>query len=129
MNVTATSREAQAAGLEQELAQFTGSTQLYRHWSGRLQYTEGVKALADRAGAHWLIDVVASHQTKAALRRMDGFQLWELTVRPDKTATLVCRADSHARPAIHQEIEFTDFPLAELAFYVEEDVMLLRSEH
>ncbi len=34
-----------------DLAQFTGTEQWYRHWLGKALYTDGVKFVADQAGA------------------------------------------------------------------------------
>ncbi len=44
----------------EDLSQFTGSTEFYRHAFNRaVIYTEGVQYLADNAGAHWLVDAIA----------------------------------------------------------------------
>ncbi|MCK9598089.1 MAG: hypothetical protein M0R06_03545 [Sphaerochaeta sp.] len=48
--------------LEAGLAQFYGSEQWYKASFGGVVYTDGVKYLADHAGAYWLIDAVASYQ-------------------------------------------------------------------
>lgn len=94
-----------------------------------MRFTDGVKFLADEAKAHWLLDVVASWQPKA-LRdpALQEFQLWELFVKPDRTATVVCSRDSED-VAFRQEIEYTDFPLDYVRLYVEGKVILLPSEH
>ena len=52
-----------------ELGQFTGDLQRYRHWTRALIYTPGVKHLAERAEAYWLIDLVASWQIDPKVRR------------------------------------------------------------
>lgn len=52
--------------LTASLEQFVGSTKLYKHWLG-IKYTDGVKYLANEAGAYWLIDAIASHQTRTLL--------------------------------------------------------------
>ena len=67
-----------AAALEADLAQFCGTDNWWKHWTGRITYTDGVKFLAEKAGAFWLIDLVASHQT--ARLRQEEFQIWTLTV-------------------------------------------------
>ena len=54
--------------LEADLAQFSGTDNWWKHRTGRLTYTDGVKFLAEKAGAFWLIDLVASYQT-ARLRQ------------------------------------------------------------
>lgn len=64
-----------------DLARFKGSESFYPQGLSRLVYTEGVKYLADNAGAYWLIDLIASYQhqlvTDSGLKH---FQLWIVTV-------------------------------------------------
>ena len=43
-----------------DLAQFIGSEVLYKHPMFNIRYTEGVKYVAEKAGAYWLIEAVAS---------------------------------------------------------------------
>jgi hypothetical protein len=125
-------RGRRGAELENALAQCWGSDYLIGHWTRRLNFTQGVHVLAEKGGAYWLIDAIASHQTDKRLvrsQRLREFQLWELKVKPDRSCTLTCRADSNEAPVITQEIEYTDFPLDEITLYVEGDVLLLPSEH
>ena len=120
-----------------DLSMHYGSSEYFQHWlplwnGTKMVYTEGIKHLADAVGAYWLIDAIASHQTDKRLvrsQRLREFQLWELKVKPDRSCTLTCRADSNEAPVITQEIEYTDFPLDEITLYVEGDVLLLPSEH
>jgi len=129
--------------LQSELAGFTGTEQWYRHWTGRLLYTDGVKHLADRAEAYWLIDAIASWQTAEKVKA-EGFQVWFLWVhQDDKKGRLTCYRDYDgdlSEPANYtryglarQEIEVTDFPLPKMKLYVEgapeQPVLLLPSEH
>ena len=53
-----------AAELEQGLAQHIGTDTHWAHFSG-LRYTTGIKDLAEKAEAFWLIDLVASYQVHA----------------------------------------------------------------
>ena len=106
------------------LDQFTG-TEGYHRWSllfPRMVLTDGAKFVADNGGKHgcfWLMDAIASHQPKAMknpdLREM---QFWNLTVKPDHSAVLTCRADSGREPAITQKIEYTDFDLPAIDLWV-----------
>ena len=113
--------------LQQNLERFTGSEMFYRHWMGRLVYTEGVKYLAEKGDAHWLIDAIISHQPDKRLKspELSIFQLWELIVHEDKSATLTVRADSDHPAVITQEIPFTDFPLESIKLYVCRGTLLL----
>jgi hypothetical protein len=119
--------ELTTCDLKAELAGFTGTTQYYRSALGLL-YTDGVKHLAERAGAYWLIDAIASWQPKA--RCIDReFQLWELAVDHDRRAVLSFRRDTGLPADIQQKIEYTDFPQGAFTLYVEHGVLLLPSEH
>ncbi len=119
---------AEAAELRAMLRSFTGTIEYHRHWSG-MRYTDGVEFLVERAKAYWLLDLIASWQLKALHDPwLSEFQLWELFVRPDRTATAVCSRDSED-VAFRQEIKWTDFPLEYVKLYVEGSVVLLPSEH
>lgn len=115
-----------------DLAQFTGSENVYKHWTGRLVFTEGVQYLAEKGGAYWLIDAIASYQTDKRITscpELVDFQLWELAVGEDKSAKLIVHTDSNKPAAITQEIPFTDFPLERVKLYVCNGTLLLPSEY
>ena len=116
------------AELEAHLTHFTGSGDFYKHSTG-LVFTDGVKFLADRAGAYWLIDLIASWQKRARKDRMlRDFQIWELRVDiKARTADAICFRDANDE-AFRQSISFTDFPLPSVTLYVENDVVCLPSE-
>lgn len=121
-------RRMSAEEIRSVLAQFTGTTCYYRHFTNYLVYTEGVHFLAEGAGAYWLIDLIASWQPKAVRdSSLVEFQLWKLEVE-DSRAVAICYRDTDDE-AFRQEIEFTDFPLREILLYVEGRVLLLPSEH
>jgi hypothetical protein len=112
------------------LEQFIGSELFYRHFTG-LVYTEGVKYVADHCGAYWLIDAIASYQFSPKIQRdemLKDFQLWTLQVNPDKSALLICGRDAEEL-AFSQAIEYTDFPLDEIRFYLSNNVLMLPSEY
>lgn len=118
----------EAAELRATLQSFTGTLGYRRHWSG-MRYTDGVAFLVESAKAYWLLDVIASWQPKALRDAwLREFQLWELFVRGDNTATVVCSRDSED-VAFRQEIPWTEFPLDYVKLYVEGGVVLLPSEH
>lgn len=114
--------------IEASLAQFAGSDNIYPHLSG-LVYTDGVKYLADTLGAHWFIDLIASWQKRARKdRTLREFQLWELRVDLEKrTAIAICFRDI-GDEAFRQDIPFTDFPLASIRLYLENETLMLPTE-
>lgn len=126
--------------LESELAHFMGDLQRYRSISPRLIYTPGVRHLAQEAGAHWLIDAIASYVDSDRLRkairkdeRVRYLHFWNLTVNDDGSAVLTARIDRDEAPFIRQAIEFTDFLLSSIdlwcGFNGESYTLYLPSEH
>jgi hypothetical protein len=112
-----------------DLLQFTGSEQWYRHGIVRdVLFTDGAKYVADQAGAYWLLDEIALAQRYEKTVADEEFQLWKLTVDPDHTATLTCE-DGNGRAVYSKAIEYTDFPLPEIALYFTNNVILLPSEY
>ncbi len=113
---------------EAELRQFSGTETWYRHsFKNTILYTDGVKYVADSAGAYWLIDEItfAKMEQKIAAQ---PFQLWKLKVKPDQTATLTCE-DGNCNTIYTKRLSYTDFPLAEISFYFTDNVILLPSEY
>lgn len=121
--------------LKEELRGFTGTVNYYRHLTG-LKYTDGVKYLADRAEAHWLLDAVFSYQTERRIRKLP-FQIWTLKVirselgksKKEPMAILEMREDTNDPVLVRQEIEYTTFPVGEIKLYYIDGVLLLPSEY
>ena len=111
--------------LEAELAQFHGTLQYYKNFTG-LVYTDGIMYLAERAACHWLIDLVGSYQPQL---RDVPFQLWRIDVRDDKSALVTMVQDTGQPLKVRQEIPFTDFPMSEFELFCIDNVMLLKSEY
>lgn len=113
-----------------DLARFTGTEKYYQHWLRRFVYTDGVYHVAETGGAHWLIDAIASYQPKLLTDPMlQQFQHWILKVNSNNhTAQLICERDSDD-VVLTQDIGFTDFPLAQIRFYVVSKVLMLPSEY
>lgn len=114
--------------LESALAQFTGSEQFYRHGLvSSIVYSEGAHFLAERAGAHWLLDEIALHNKFTAPVMAEEFQVWKLTAADNK-GTLVCE-DGNYNAVFIKEIEYTDFPLPEIKLFYANLTIYLPSEH
>jgi hypothetical protein len=74
-----------------ELAQFAGSDNWYRHSINRnVLYTDGAQHVAEHGGAYWLLDEIAIIQPYNKRVTAEEFQVWKLTVHPDRPATLTC---------------------------------------
>ena len=111
-----------------DLSRFTGTEHHYRHALMRsVLYSDGAKYLADEAGAHWLLDKVATLQLDPKVRA-EEFQVWKLRVGEGNTATLAC--DDGNDNVVHSEkIGFTDFPLDGVDLYFANNVIHLPSEY
>ncbi|MGD9785943.1 MAG: DUF6876 family protein [Hyphomicrobiaceae bacterium] len=111
-----------------DLAHFSGTEHIYRHALVRhIRYTDGVQYVAEAGEAYWLLDKIACSQLDSRISR-EEFQLWTLTVNDNQTADLVC-SDGDGGVILTERIGFTDFPLAEVKFYVTDNTILLPSEY
>ena len=108
-----------------ELRQFTGTENWYKHLSGYL-YTDGVQYVAQEGGAYWLIDKILL--TTRAKKNLQEFGAWKLEVNEDKKAILVCE-DGNYHELYREKIEWTDFPLNKIEAWFENGVLILPSEH
>jgi len=107
-----------------DLMQFTGTEHYYSYWTKRLVFTDGVRYVAETAGAFWLIDVVASYQPVKA-----EFQVWKLQKEGEAYAVICTDGDDVV--LIKQELPFTDFPEDFMPFemYFQNGVLFLTSEY
>jgi hypothetical protein len=114
----------------EELGQFTGSENWYRHGLVRdVLFTDGVKHVADAGGAYWLIDEIALAQRYEKSVAGEEFQLWKLAVNLDQhTGVLTCD-DGNGNIVYAKPIPFTDFPLSEITLYYVNNTILLPSEY
>ena len=124
--------QEKAAAVHEYMAQTTGTDDCYRHWLGGLIYTDGVLFVAETCGAHWLIDLIASHQRKPKLRR-NPFQVWQLTKEKDGTFAARCWDDTPGKSnrLLTQKFGSSDFPddLLPFTLWVESGTLLLPAEH
>ncbi len=121
--------EEKAAYLARELRNFRGTATWFRPMLfPKYLYTEGVQFLAEEAGAYWLMEMIFSFQTKAAIRRAGYFQAWDLTVAENQTATLTCE-NGDCEVVFSHRLTFTDFPLPKIKMFFIHDTLLLTSEY
>ena len=129
-----------AEQLKTELSQFNGTENYYKHSLG-FSYTDGINFLAENAECYWLLNAIGSYQHKLRLNPMlRDFQLWLLVVgdshefiKPEarNMAVLTFWEDTPVlgvKPAVSQQIPFTDFPMSEIKIYLENKVLLLPDE-
>ncbi|MGK2884378.1 MAG: DUF6876 family protein [Rhodococcus sp. (in: high G+C Gram-positive bacteria)] len=111
------------------MGQFSGGSDgRTRHvFNRRFIYTAGVKAVAELAGAYWLLDIVATEIAPIALQRWtdlgDNMLFVTIFVKDSKA---VIQADNGTRGQdgdgrevyFQRDIEFTDFPEGDWPFYM-----------
>jgi hypothetical protein len=120
--------------LRAQLTQFTGSATFTRHaLLPRMVMTEGVIWLVDNAQAHWITDIIASYQHLPHVS-VEHFQAWRLSVDLTTRAAVVIMMDGNThKPIVQQQIDYTDFPLADLTLWLvaqgEHVVLMLPSEY
>lgn len=117
-----------------ELQQFYG-TEAYHNTNPGLLVTDGVKFLADNAGAYWLLDMVWSYLPVLRKSR-DTFFVVVLTKEGVRAPGAIFSIQDDIPPDqtyAQQAIEYTDFPLDEIVMYLlgtkKEFVLMLRSEY
>lgn len=119
-----------AQEIEAGLQHFTGTEQWYAHALLRNhRYTDGVRFLAESAGAYWLLDAVVSWQLDPRVSA-EEFQVWRLR-RESATGTwlLFCE-DGNDRRIAQQAYNSTTFPLeAGIDLFVIDKCVLLPSEY
>lgn len=117
--------------LEANLAQFIGTENYYKHPFTRTVYTDGVKYLAENAGAYWLIDYIAFKQIEdGEIFNTDFFQVWSLDAIPElKHSAVITCTDGDDNLLLKETIEYTDFPLTHIKLYYQNNVLFLTSEY
>ncbi len=110
-----------AQEIRNNLSNFYGSENFYA--AGPLFrgscFTEGMKYIAEKASAFWLIDAILSHhKTNKALQAKHEEYFWKLTLNEDDDgARLVCE-DGNGGELASQDIPYTDFPLDKIDVWV-----------
>ena len=118
-----------AAKITDALPRFSGTEHWYRHsLNRRMTFTDGVKYLADAAGAYWLVDEIALRQIKPAVRAQE-FQVWKLAKNKSGNGATLTMEDGNKHVCHTARIPFTDFPLPEVTLWFADNVILLPSEY
>ena len=112
--------------LNKNFAGYYGTENYYKHCTGN-NFTDGVKAMAEKYKAFWLIDVVFSYQYGKA--KKVPFQIWEIVTNDSFKATVEMKEDTGQPILVRQKIPYTDFPEGIFKMYYINNVLLLPSEY
>lgn len=97
-------------------AQTNGTDSYHRIGLSRLMATDGAHLLAEVCGAHWLLDLIASHQPDILRKHgqeAGAFQVWKLDALGDCGVRVTAEdGDRGAGPVVlaEQEVPYSDFP-------------------
>lgn len=109
---------AKRQALESNLMQFTGTATWWK-----------IPLFARYS--YWLIDAIFSHQYAKFIQSSESlqdFQVWELIVKKDQSASLQFSDGNETSKAV-QQIEYTDFPLSNIKLYLCHRVLMLPGEY
>lgn len=113
---------------QSDLDQFTGSENWYRHPMTGMSYTDGVKYMAEVAGAYWLVDDILIAQRFERKLAGQEFLVWKLTKNKTGRGAKLVAEDGNDNKLYAEKIDFTDFPLDEITLFLENRVLYLPSE-
>lgn len=126
-------RRANACEIMADLACCTGSENYFSTMMKSIVFTDGVLLFAELAQAHWLIDLIASHQLAPDTIPDKDFQAWHVVRVGESAALALCGDGEDTGYRIMQEIPYTDLPMPSMEIWVENNgeqtVLLLPSEH
>lgn len=107
--------------IERALAQCYGTENYYKN-EGVLSfvYTDGVKIMWEMCEAYWLLIAISSY------RRKEEFQVWTLKVK--NNSAVLTMGDGNGNEMVRQDISYTNYPLEERTFYLENGVLCLTTE-
>ena len=111
-----------------DLDHFHGSEEFYRHpIFKKFVYTEGVRHVADKGGANWLLEkIFACHMCVSTLQHQ-AFTVWSME-RKGQGAKITVE-DGNGGQLYKETILYTDFPLNHITFWMVDNTLLLPSEY
>ena len=109
-----------------ELDQFFGSEKMYKCKLTNTLYTEGVKYLADRCEAWWL---VSDTLIQAKSFTDEGFILIRLIKNTEDKGCVITYENGNGIILKSTMISYTDFPLDKIKLYFIDNTLLLPGEY
>ena len=118
-----------------DLSGFYGTEHLYSHklpMTPELRLTDGTKYFAEKCGAYWFIDIVAT-EFAPLLSEEDYIIFIEVAVKADNSALIYGHDGDKGdgQKTLHtRDIEYTDLPApSEFKFILTDGVLMLPSEY
>jgi hypothetical protein len=102
--------------LASDLAHFTGTEHWYRHpLNGSVTYTDGVKFFAEKAGAYWFLDILA---TEVAGLVNDDQPFIAVRLNVNDNQAIITAGDGNGNELWSRKLEFTDCHDGNWPFYI-----------
>ena len=117
---------ATAEEVKEIIGQSTGTEGYHKLSLVPINCTDGVKEVALKADAFWLVDAIGSYQCEPKIKA-EEFQVWTLEVKG--TTAVLFMTDGNNHRVVEQFIGYTDFPEGEWKFYLTNNVLMLTSEY
>ena len=112
----AETRSANINQLKADLAQNYGTAHLYRHFfMKRFVYTDGTKDYMEKAGAYWLMDILATEFMKPIMEKEPDVHYLKMIVN-DKSQATITLDDYNGEKLYSKDIGFTDHVEGEINF-------------
>jgi hypothetical protein len=109
-----------------DLERFRGGSLHHRHHLGGC-YSEGVRFLAEKGNAWWLVGAILSFQRELLASR-EPFQVWTYRKLTGDRAVLEMTDGQSESTLLRKYIEGIDFPLSLLELYFADNTLILPSE-
>lgn len=106
-----------------------GSDERFRSWCNpKCIWSQGVHSVANEAGAHWLLDIIATEVAPLCLQRWDSGEgdsttFFRMLVAKGK-ADLWLEADLDEPRLWQRKVSYTDFPDGDWTFYLGVDGLI-----
>jgi hypothetical protein len=110
-----------------DLSQFYGTENYYKTFlfNPHLKHTDGVQYFAEKAGAFWFLDIIATEIYPKT--KNEPFIVITLTVNDGKAKILA--DDGNDKRIFQKNVSYTDCPDGEYRFYLADNVLMLTSEY
>ena len=108
-----------------EIIMQANSPDTYHKYLFGMFATDGAMQLATTFHCFWFLDMVASYQH---LLNKENLQMWMLRKNTDSSAWVIAK-DGNGKVLVKQKIKYTNLKVEQATVWVEDNVILLSSEH